>query len=386
MSHAHAPHSLPSTSASSFALHLGALGKGKSCTPELRCPRHLVVPFSATYYDLEDPSGSGTPGPRKGAAQTPWVGNVDLERHYFDSYSGATEVDHEPPSYPGYRVAPLGQLQILIKTPTQAIKVFLIPYDLRNLPIGGRLLARERTYVQSLAGDGRESLRYAYQLQFVCIASANSSEKKVRDSSTTRRSKGASEARSAGSSRCPTPTPSQRSLPGLARLSGKAFYVSKSIKVVFASSQPEKEDVLRADRKDETVIPSEVVEGTRGRVIGFSPGSTGRKLDGWEIFRQKWVARKEMEEIGFVPLTVSPLTSPTKSISPLPSLSPLPVLPSLPSRSPSGPSTPTRIASPQPSSVKTPAPQRYQRQRLRRGSGSMEERELSEKLRAMDGI
>ena len=309
MSHAHAPHSVPSNSTSGFALHLGALGKGKSCLPELRCPQHLVVPFAATYYDLEDPSGHT--GQRTGAAQTPWVGTVDLEKHYFDSYSSALSLDDpSPPSYPGYRVAPLGQLQILIKTPTQAIKVFLVPYDLRTLPIRGRLLARERTYVQSPAGNGRESLRYAFQLQFTCLPAAESLTRPIRDSSTTRRRKGGMGSDSSTSSRCPTPTISYRQpRPGKSDLGGKAFYVSKSVKVVFTSSVSEGDEVIRTERTDEVVLPSEETEGTRGRVVGFSPGSMGRRADDWELVRRKWSARKEVEQAQLALPSSFPYTS-----------------------------------------------------------------------------
>ena len=139
MSHAHAPHSIPSTSSSGFSLVLGGTGKGKSCSPELRCPNHETIPFQATYYDIEDAG--------RGATQTPWVGTVDLEQHYFSTYSSPQFPSSPssssmqgpsgpvyPPEYPGYRIARVGQLQILIKTPTSAVRVFLVPYDLRRLP------------------------------------------------------------------------------------------------------------------------------------------------------------------------------------------------------------------------------------------------------------
>ena len=433
MSHAHAPHSLPSTATSGFALHLGSLGKGKSCPPELRCPRHLVLPFMATYYDLEDLSkgyhhGGGV---GKGAAQTPWVGTIDIEQHYFRSYSSSsssnassssystttttfnshhgTNSQPEPPCHPGYRVSPVGQLQILIKTPSQAIKVFLIPYDLRHLPLGGRLLARERTYVQSLHQSGHrgESLRYAFQLQFICVASnvGDSVQKRiVRDSSTTRRRKGMSESESdPSSSRCSTPTPTDSSYSSRNHhnsvtktndLDGKAYYVSKSIKVIFTSSSLEKDEVFRIERTDEVVLPSEDIGGTRGRVIGFSPGSMGKRMDDWEMVRRKWMARKELEEIQIQQEeqnqqqhqrhVLSPQHSPAKSISPLPVLSPLPRLLVSKQWSVSRPTTPTQAGSPQLPSVKTPNAQRYHRSNARRGSGSIQERELSEKLRAMN--
>lgn len=379
MSHAHAPHSLPSTSTSGFSLHLGALGKGKSCPPELRCPPHFIVPFSATYYDLEHPGGCR----QKGAAQSPWVGTVDLEKQYIDSYKSASHSSGagaraDPPAYPGYRVAPTGQLQILIKTPQQAVKVFLIPYDLRNISVGGRMLARERTYVTGV--DKGESLRYAFQLQFLCMTAPRQADLSTglrsRDSSTTRRRKGTpDDPLSTPSSRCPTPTPHNRSSTGIHHRSNKAFYVSKTIKVVFASSAPDKDESVRTERKDEIVFPSSTDAGTRGRVIGFSPGSGSKERgDEWETIRRKWSARREMESVSTQPSYTSPPLL-------LPILSPVPLLPSLPSR----PTTPTRESfgrtnSPQPPSVKTPTAQRY---RLRRGSGSFEERELSERLREL---
>ncbi|EIW73530.1 hypothetical protein TREMEDRAFT_56224, partial [Tremella mesenterica DSM 1558] len=43
-----------------FTLHIGSLGKGRSCPPDLRGPEHIKIPFSATYYDLEE-KGRGTP-------------------------------------------------------------------------------------------------------------------------------------------------------------------------------------------------------------------------------------------------------------------------------------------------------------------------------------
>ena len=410
MSHAHAPHSLPSTSASGFTLHIGALGRGKSCTPDLRCPRHLVIPFAATYYDLEDGSGSGR---RQGAAQTPWVGTVDLEAHLFASYASPSMGGPMPPFFPGYRVAPVGQLQILVKTPTQAVKVFLVPYDLRNLPVGGRLLARERSYVQASTATGcssvtgKESLRFAFQLQFTCVATSfEPAESRSRDSSTTRRRRARSDASSASSSRCPTPTMAKSRLATQSTLGKKAFYLAKSLRVVFITSPPEKDQGMRVERKDEVVLPSvgQIKEGTRGRVVGFSPGSTSIRAEDWEMVRRKWMARKDMAErqVGDIqapsqsesyleyklpdgrgspesPLASSPLESP----SPVSILSPLPILSSISARPPSRPSTPTRTVSPQPPSIKTPHAQRYQRQKLRRGSGSMEERELSERLLAV---
>lgn len=149
-----------------------AIGK---CDPEIRAPKALTLPFTAQCYDL-------------GERQSPWVGDVDIERHFFEKYAAAqscpspspsgyspsTDFNSElPPSYPGYRVPPVGQLQLLIKTPKAAVKAFIVSYDLTAVPVGGRLLARERTYVSRPSSTSpnaprAESLRFAVQLQFVC--------------------------------------------------------------------------------------------------------------------------------------------------------------------------------------------------------------------------
>ena len=315
MSHAHAPHSLPSTSTSGFSLSLGALGKGKSCPPELRCPEHETIPFKATYYDME--------GSSSGAAQTPWVGTVDLEEHYFSAYSlphlersqdisiaqssksGSTA---SPPRYPGYRVAPVGQLQLLIKTPSSAVKVFLVPYDLRDLPVGGRKLVRERTFVDtpsstpapssSQGSPARAALRYSYQLQFICLPNqgVEMPRRRTRESSTTRKVRRGEQPRSTDFVSSSSSASSPSRIPLESR--SKSYYLSRSIKVIFTSSPPESHEIARTERADEVILPSDEWSHSgekRGRVVSLSPGSFGRR-DDWGVVRQKWLARKEVAE------------------------------------------------------------------------------------------
>ena len=468
MSHAHTPHSILPSSTSGFSLHIGSLGRGRHCPPELRCPAHVTIPFRATYYDLED--GGRT-------TQTPWVGTVDLEEHYFTTYAqdvpapsnGLTMTSQPspaaplpPPAYPGYKVAPLGQLQILIKTPNQAVKVFLIPYDLRNLPIGGRLLARERTFVQSQSTTTRgndvpssptpsrssptratrERLRYSFQLQFICAPRTDDipSSTRSRESSTTRRLRtrppinpdlSPSAPQPASKTTSTTKSSTRMTEPPIA----KDYYISKTIKVIFTSTPPEKDEMGRTERTDEMVLPQ---SDQRGRMNGSSPGWTSksefasgsfgngggngnnsRKREDWDVVTRKWQARRQIDAQAFDieiirPISPIPTPSPTPPISLLSSqvasppgvLTPLAPLslslspspagggpPTLPILSPrpryqtlvEPPTTPTRIVSPQPSSIKTPIPRRYPtRQKLRRGSGSYDERELSEKLRGFE--
>lgn len=350
MSHAHTPHS----STSEFSLYIKAVGK--SCSPELRCPKPLDLGFGATYYDLEDPNTGGSnssPSP----SQTPWVGTVELEEWYYDQYSSDLD-EHEPPIHPGYRVAPVGQLQMIVKNSTNAIKVFLVPYDLRQIPVGGRLLARERTFIHnsnaesttnddgsgSPKGKKRESLRYAYQLQFICLPLSTQRS----ESSTTRQ----------------TSTQSNSS--------ERAYYLSKSLRIVFTSTPPESDQETRIEREDEIVPPSDLksIPGRRRSSLGQLQGKI---LEDWNLIRRKWYARRKMGDQSESALEIEEEEEEKEEEEE--------VLP--PIRSPSRASTPV----PQPFNVpnlptkQTPPPPRIQRRQLRRTSA--EERELSEKLRKM---
>jgi hypothetical protein len=360
MSHAHQPHS----SITEFSLHLKAIGQGKGCPTSLRCPKSLDLPFVATYYDLEDPG-------RAGPIQTPWVGTVDLEEYYHDLYTSPpllntvrNEVD--PPVHPGYRVAPVGQLQMIVKTPTNAIKVFVVPYDLRDLPVGGRLLARERTYVRTdpiSPGLGtsngspvdkgkKEILRYAYQLQFICIADPPTTTTR-RESSTTRQ----------------TSTTSTE---------GKGYYLSKSLRLVFTATPPESDQgqTLRTERTNEIVpssgIPSTLGGGGRRRSsVGFQT-SPGKIMLDWSIVRQKWLAKRQLDSESALEMneeehvnTLPPIKSPatTRSTTPIPQ----------PFNVPNSNSNSSAVK------VHPPPSPRFARRQLRRTSA--EERELSEQLR-----
>ena len=408
MSLAHQPHQVNPSSTSGFSLHIGSIGKGKSCPRELRCPGHEIVPFIATYYDLED-------GGRK--SQSPWVGTVDLEDHYYSKYSsdipkvdlGKRKEKPVPPLYPGYRVAPVGQLQLVINPPDPAVKVFFLPYDLRDVPSGGRLLARERIFVQPRSVDpnlgssptsarlntaSREKLRYSVQLQFVCIPRPDSIVP-PRESSTTRRTRDQKAQSQLSASVTESSSPVND------------YYLARAIKVIFTSTPAEKDEMERSERTDE-IIGATDPTGYRGRTPTSSPIQSINTLsrstptrDDWDTVCKKWHARRAVEMATFemepvqsdLPRSVTPISLlssqvlsppthstalPSDSISPL--FTPLPIL-----HAP----VPTfteknglRSSSPQPPSVRTPPIVRYpSRQKLRRGSGSLDERELSEKLR-----
>jgi hypothetical protein len=447
MSHAHAPHS----AGTGFSLYIKSIGQGRLCPAELRCPKALDIPFGATYYDLEDGVG--------GPSQTPWVGGVDLEEYFFEQYTSTptsksqingtlapqpkpTTGEREPPAHPGYQIAPVGQLQIIVKSPMNAIKAFLVPYDLRSLPFGGRLLARERTYVytpclQARIGEGeggspdvrgkqKESLRYAYQLQFTCLSSTTGNgfsdsirqtkDRARRESSTTRRT-------SLPATRNDHNDINENEIGnGNGKNQGEAvYYLSRAIRVVFTSTPPEPDQQLRTERTNE-IVPCTHTSPVSGTGTGLGAGTSGPKTqarrrsstgfqispsrthEDWEIVRRKWIARRDRDisesaieddeegsqssrssspskstyrpsapgDIKEVPLIlipvsrpdIPPFNAPTRTLTPVPQPFNIPD------------DTPKARAKP-PQSPRS----RFRTRQFRRTS--TEERELSEKLRTM---
>ncbi|KAI9248070.1 hypothetical protein BY458DRAFT_536643 [Sporodiniella umbellata] len=110
-----------------FHCQLGVLGF--DCKPHLKCPPHLQSVFPATFYDLQEDQS------------TPYVGTVDL-------------LD------PGYRIPPKGQIQVVIKNPNKtAVKLFLIPYDFKDMPKNSKTFLRQKSYALHT-----HLLRYAIHL------------------------------------------------------------------------------------------------------------------------------------------------------------------------------------------------------------------------------
>lgn len=140
-----------------FHASIGVLGSSDSPS-KLRCPTHLHIPFGATFYPNVE---SGT--------SSPFVGTIDLEAHYLALLSPPCD---PLPRFPGYRLPPRGQVQLVIKNPNStAIKLFLIPYDLTGLDRngeGGKTFLRQKSYAVLDEGsdEGKGRLRYAVHLQF----------------------------------------------------------------------------------------------------------------------------------------------------------------------------------------------------------------------------
>ncbi|CCG81501.1 Putative uncharacterized protein [Taphrina deformans PYCC 5710] len=122
-----------------FTASIGVLGRGK-CKSSLRCPPHLTVPFPAYFY----------------SDTSPYVGQIDVEQNNEDKSSSGRR---------GYRIPPEGQLQIIIKNPNKtAVKLFLIPYNVSDMPASSKTFFRQKHYD---VADGNK-LRYAIHVQISC--------------------------------------------------------------------------------------------------------------------------------------------------------------------------------------------------------------------------
>jgi hypothetical protein len=130
-----------------FHAQIGVLAHGP-CKQSLRCPPHATLVFPSFFYELED---SDLP--------TPYVGTIDLE--------GGLTGDRFKRKPGHYRLPAKGQLQIVIKNPNKtAVKLFLIPYDLGDMPAGTKTFLRQKSF--GLSGDGKATLRYAIHVQVCC--------------------------------------------------------------------------------------------------------------------------------------------------------------------------------------------------------------------------
>lgn len=207
-----------------FTAQIGALGKG-DCKPKY--PAHVSVGFPAVYYSWGSAHGGSTLD-----EPSPYVGLIDLEHKLTappvkekqkrrsekvrpDDQDGLSEASNSnarasrrrekrkrrSPSPNSslmaggcYRIPQQGQLQILIKNPHKtAVKLFLVPYDLKGMEPGTKTFVRQRCYSagpiiekpltsRSISEPGTEgryvpsdpksrpTLRYLIQLNICCPA------------------------------------------------------------------------------------------------------------------------------------------------------------------------------------------------------------------------
>lgn len=260
----------------------GSSSGRKSGSSALSCPPHLNMDFEARYYRIDEGSFSGEAS--NGAPRgTPYVATVDLEGYLMErmldeeerqaqlspdmnrsddddfgpdpspstslSTSVSPSLSSSPlhfsptpssrrpnrprprPKFPGYRVPPKGQVQIIIKNENATpVKVFLVPYDLEAMPRGTKTVVRQKGYLvpqgQGQEGGKKEggTFQCAVQLQF-CSPPAPITR--------SRRSKPCSD----GTSLSP-PSTSSSANPG-------KIYLHKSIRVVFHPTPVEAHRKLR---------------------------------------------------------------------------------------------------------------------------------------------
>jgi hypothetical protein len=199
-----------------FLAQIGVLGLGK-CKPNLRCPSHVTLPFSAVFYSYAT-TAHGRSGTEDGPS--PYVGQIDLENGLPNPDEGQrakrklqarypelratdeestihgdaensegearrrvrTKMRSKSPKAPpggGYRIPEKGQLQIIIKNQNKtAVKLFLVPYDLAGMEPGTKTFIRQRSYSAGPMIDNipeakdvneeRPVLRYLIHLHICC--------------------------------------------------------------------------------------------------------------------------------------------------------------------------------------------------------------------------
>jgi hypothetical protein len=94
---------------------------------------------------------------------SPYVGQLDIPTAVTAKrISSPGSKLSKPAPVDGYRIPQKGQLQIIIKNPNKtAIKLFLIPYDLQDMPPRTKTFIRQKSYADDI-------LRYAVHVQICC--------------------------------------------------------------------------------------------------------------------------------------------------------------------------------------------------------------------------
>jgi hypothetical protein len=138
-----------------FIAQIGVLSLHPGTHARLRCPPHLSVPFPAVFYSVQDYD-----------SPSPYVGTLDIPAAIAAKRlsSPSSPLVSKPLPVEGYRIPQRGQLQIIIKNPNKtAIKLFLIPYDLSDMPPRTKTFLRQKSYADDI-------LRYAVHIK-ICSPS-----------------------------------------------------------------------------------------------------------------------------------------------------------------------------------------------------------------------
>lgn len=151
-----------------FVAEIGVMSLGKCMKSRLRCPKHMSVDFDSYFYEMQGEMTS-----------TAYVGTVNLpynngkQRKNENGLPVSTEA-------PGYEIPSEGRLQVMIRNPSRtAVKVFLVQYNFRDMPLNSRTFVRQKTYVsikdkqvksstegdfKDVNDDNKPKLRYAIRV------------------------------------------------------------------------------------------------------------------------------------------------------------------------------------------------------------------------------
>ncbi|MEE6503030.1 hypothetical protein FKM82_004719 [Ascaphus truei] len=134
----------PLGSVEGFTAEVGASG--------VFCPTHMTLPVKVSFYCVSDDN-----------APSPYMGNITLESL----------------GKRGYRVPPTGTIQVTLFNPNKTVvKMFVVKYDLREMPASNQTFLRQRTFSvpvkRERKGDVGEktlqtedrTLRYLIHLRF----------------------------------------------------------------------------------------------------------------------------------------------------------------------------------------------------------------------------
>ncbi|EGF80175.1 hypothetical protein BATDEDRAFT_88597 [Batrachochytrium dendrobatidis JAM81] len=155
------------------------------------------------------------------------------------------------PDHSGYRLPFKGQLQVVIKNPSRtAVKVFLVPYDLRDMPAGSKTFMRQKSYALLPArspfkntGAGKEGR------EVPAFNSSQSSNAEFPSFEAT--AKPCQQQSTRQSSRANIHTPTSDRLRYAMHLQfvcteKRRLYLCKSIRVVFSHRAPDSDECLRS--------------------------------------------------------------------------------------------------------------------------------------------
>lgn len=199
---------------------------------------------------------------------SPYIGTLDLEDHYMQQLEQHLEAklgadSTAVPKFPGYRIPPKGQIQLVVKNANNtAVKLFLVPYDLTDMPAGSKTFIRQKSYDVGGSGD-KQTLRYAVHLQF-CAPPAKERERGRKKMASRRggpqHSISASPRRAPSHSQSPTKVSQSSKVPSRNRsdaMTASHIYLHKNIRLVFTSRALDLSEKLKVVLEDPTGVQTQ---------------------------------------------------------------------------------------------------------------------------------